>query len=72
MTLLLMAVAIIHIEHYQKTMKINALKTDILILHSQLAGANLHGENGWNRYELANRRALASDNQVMNLMIKGK
>jgi hypothetical protein len=43
-----------------------------LILHSQLAGANLHGENGWNRYELANRRALASDNQVMNLMIKGK
>lgn len=37
---------------------------EIVALHSKLAGEKLRADQGWERYEAANRRALASDAQV--------
>lgn len=44
-----------------------ALEQEILNLHSSLAGAVLHAEQGWARYEEKNKAVLAMESRIAEL-----
>ena len=46
---------------------IEQLEAEIARLHSSLAGAVQHGEQGWQRYESANRMCMNQQNEIARL-----
>lgn len=47
--------------------KIDAQEKEIAELHTSIAGAVQHGEQGWQRYEAANKMCLNQQNEIAGL-----